>query len=48
MTDSIQVPGKSEAGVKLALMAMASNKTQVQRGSGADDEEDDQFFGCVE
>lgn len=44
----IQVPGKSEAGVKLALMAMASNKTQVQKGGAADDDEEDQFFGYVE
>lgn len=41
-----QIPGKSEAGVKLVLMAMVSNKAQEPKGkaAGAHDEED-QFFG---
>lgn len=36
-----QIPGKGEAGVKLALMAMVSNKGQ----NAGDEDEEDQFFG---
>ncbi|CAM9343925.1 unnamed protein product, partial [Scytosiphon promiscuus] len=45
----LKIPGKSEAGVKLVLMAMVSNKAQGAKGkaAGAGDEED-QFFGSYD
>lgn len=43
------MPGKSEAGVKSTLMAMASNKSQRAKASEPgvqkEAEEEDQFFG---
>ncbi|CAM9538820.1 unnamed protein product, partial [Ectocarpus sp. 13 AM-2016] len=49
----VQVPGKSEAGVKSTLMAMASNKSQRAKASAPGDqeeekEEEEQFFGSYD
>ncbi|CBJ28671.1 conserved unknown protein [Ectocarpus siliculosus] len=50
----LKVPGKSEAGVKSTLMAMASNKSQRAKSSAPGDqkeekeEEEDQFFGSYD